>query len=258
MTDNTAGMIGLARRAGKLELGCDCTKESVAINKTRLVLLANDCSPRLAKDFENMQKQYIFHIIRLPYSKAQLSAMLGSTDCAVCGVTDISFAAEIAKRLAALSGNDSERIISEKLALTQKRRQERQKIAKDASQKKHSKHEKATAFNREKTSHNSNGTNLSRRGGKRFEGKGSHSEQRAAANKKHGFNSGSGSERSNLKKARFGEKHVRGKENFPDKNNSFGRFAKRTAHAAKSDNKSRTNNSRPSADKRAGNRKGHK
>lgn len=260
MTDKTLGMLGLARRAGKLELGCDCTKESVELNKTRLVLLASDSSPRLEKDFENMRKMYIFHVIKLPYSKSQLSEMLGCSDCAVCGITDISFATEIAKRLAEQTGSENERTICEKLALTQKRRLERRQ-AKAASNEKIAKHEKTPRFNNEKSSNNNrkhteNDYRKKHLGGKSEKHGFGHSRRNDNESDK---SSGFTKEKFTGEKNNFREKRSGGERHFRSKNFSSEKsgVAKRSAYAGKSGNKF-TSNNHSSFSKRLGKRKGHK
>ena len=50
--DNVLGLMGLAKKAGKIKIGNDMSKEAVYDQKTRLVLIAKDASERIIKDFE--------------------------------------------------------------------------------------------------------------------------------------------------------------------------------------------------------------
>lgn len=50
MNEKLAGLLGLARRAGRLITGTDAVKESLAAGRTQLVLLAADLSPKSEKE----------------------------------------------------------------------------------------------------------------------------------------------------------------------------------------------------------------
>ena len=51
MQDNVLSFIGLARRAGSLELGADKVYEMASIGKAKLVILADDISLVPLKEF---------------------------------------------------------------------------------------------------------------------------------------------------------------------------------------------------------------
>lgn len=42
--------LGFARKAGRLSLGFSASKEAIALNKARLIIIANDISPKTEKE----------------------------------------------------------------------------------------------------------------------------------------------------------------------------------------------------------------
>ena len=50
MNEKLAGLLGLARRAGRLTVGTDAVKESLTGRRAQLVLLATDLSPKSEKE----------------------------------------------------------------------------------------------------------------------------------------------------------------------------------------------------------------
>lgn len=124
--DNILGLIGLAKKAGRLEAGNDLCKEAVYEQKTRLVLIASNAAERVVRDFERIKEEYNFFILFVPYTKEELASVAASASCAVCAVTDINFAAEIAHKMADLTKGENEIYIAERLALSKKRKRERE------------------------------------------------------------------------------------------------------------------------------------
>ena len=124
--DNILGLMGLAKKAGKLETGNDMSKEAVYNQKTRLVLISNDASERTANDFESIKEEYNFFVIFMPYSKSEIGDAISASSCSVCAVTDINFAAEIANKIAEATKGEDEKHIAERLTLSKKRKKERE------------------------------------------------------------------------------------------------------------------------------------
>ena len=51
MNERFAGLLGMAKRAGKVQIGFDETVGQVRKQKAHLVLLANDLSPKSEKEY---------------------------------------------------------------------------------------------------------------------------------------------------------------------------------------------------------------
>ncbi|MBR3866669.1 MAG: ribosomal L7Ae/L30e/S12e/Gadd45 family protein [Butyricicoccus sp.] len=100
-TDRLLGLLGLARRAGKLEIGEALTAETVAAGKARAIFLASDIG-------EATRRKVLRHEERVPvftmaHDKETLGAALGFPGCAVCCLTDVGMARAAAEQLAPLS-----------------------------------------------------------------------------------------------------------------------------------------------------------
>lgn len=70
LKDKTLSMLGLARRAGKLAMGHDMAEQSVKKGKAKMLLLCNDASPRLCREFE---KICFVHNKNIPVYQADIS-----------------------------------------------------------------------------------------------------------------------------------------------------------------------------------------
>ena len=93
-------LLGLARKAGRLEIGEEPVGAVCRARQARLVLLASDAADntiRRARHFSQAGKTIC---LTLPLTKEELGSGLGRTSCAMVAVTDVGFAASIAERLA--------------------------------------------------------------------------------------------------------------------------------------------------------------
>ena len=88
------GLLGLARRAGKLLFGTEaCIKE---ISKIKLIIIANDASERTKMKFKKICEQEkipIYEILNIE----EISKTIGQCNKAIIGIKDINFSNEIMK-----------------------------------------------------------------------------------------------------------------------------------------------------------------
>lgn len=117
-------MIGLAHKAGRVEIGEEPVGSAARAKKARIILVAGDAaasSVRRAMGFANTGSCLCLVI---PTSKEELGRALGRTSCAMAAITDMGFADAIAKKLAAL---DPQRFGSaaERMAVKAQRARER-------------------------------------------------------------------------------------------------------------------------------------
>ena len=117
-------MIGLAHKAGRVEIGEEPVGSAARAKKARIILVAGDAaasSVRRAMGFANTGSCLCLVI---PASKEELGRALGRTSCAMAAITDMGFANAIAKKLAAL---DPQRFGSaaERMAVKAQRARER-------------------------------------------------------------------------------------------------------------------------------------
>ena len=98
MKPELAGLLGIARRAGKLQIGFDAVSASIKSRRARLVLLADDCSPKTAKELRFFAESHPCPLTRIPADKAAFSAALGlEKPVAAVSVDDAGFAAAMLK-----------------------------------------------------------------------------------------------------------------------------------------------------------------
>lgn len=93
-------MLGLCKKAGRLDAGSERVLESVKKGKACLVLYASDISANTLKKFNDSCTYYKKKIAACPLTMAQLSAFLGMTgNTAAASINDNGFAAAILKIL---------------------------------------------------------------------------------------------------------------------------------------------------------------
>lgn len=95
--DPCLGMLGLARRAGKLAFGDELVRQLCAEHKARCVLVAADAGESTAKKATLYAARVSIPCITLPHDKETLGAAIGKNGCAVCALSDIGMAAAIGK-----------------------------------------------------------------------------------------------------------------------------------------------------------------
>lgn len=97
--DKALNYLGLARKAGKIELGEEPVGGAARAQHARLVIVAADASDhtwRRAKSFVAGTGQ---EVIRLPYSKDDLGAAVGRQALAIAALTDPAMALAFLKAL---------------------------------------------------------------------------------------------------------------------------------------------------------------
>ena len=99
--DPCLGMLGLARRAGKLAFGDELVRQLCADHKARCVLVAADAGESTAKKAAVYAARANVPCITLPHGKDELGAAIGKNGCAVCALSDIGMAAAAIGKLAA-------------------------------------------------------------------------------------------------------------------------------------------------------------
>lgn len=90
------GLLGLARRAGKISFGTESVKDTIERNKAKLIIIANDSSERTKKNFEILCKNYNIEL-RIIGIIEELSKAIGQTNKAVLAIKDENFSKELVK-----------------------------------------------------------------------------------------------------------------------------------------------------------------
>ena len=118
------GLVGLAKKGGRLEVGEEPVAAAARAKDARLLLLAADAADNSARRLRHFAEAGGCLYARLPCTKAELGRAVGRTSCAMAAVTDIGFASAIGALLAA---EDEERFAELAAALAVKERRARER-----------------------------------------------------------------------------------------------------------------------------------
>ena len=98
--DNTLSMIGLALRAGRLEVGDEAAGDACRYKRCRLLLVAADAGEGAQRRAMHFAEEGQCLLAEIPCSKEKLGAALGRKSCAMAALTDLGLAQAVADRLA--------------------------------------------------------------------------------------------------------------------------------------------------------------
>ena len=94
-------MLGLARKAGRLEIGEEPVGATCRSKQAKLVLLASDAAPNTFRRAAHFGEAGNVLWLEVPFSKADLGFALGRGPCAMLALTDVGFASSIVQKLSA-------------------------------------------------------------------------------------------------------------------------------------------------------------
>jgi len=129
MDSALAGLLGLSRRAGKVELGEENVLSAASAHKARLVLVAADASEKTAVRVERAAESGNALCFRLDATKAELGGTVGLASCAAVALTDVGLAASALEKLSQADPDrygEASQALSHKAAKTVRRRREKQ------------------------------------------------------------------------------------------------------------------------------------
>ena len=126
---NSIRMLGIARKAGFIEIGEEATGTAVRAKKARIIISAADASENSRHRAVNFAKLGGVPEIVVPFTKYELGAALGKGTPAMLAITDIGLASSFISKLSAEeSGKYSE--LEELFAKKAKRAMERKNKSK--------------------------------------------------------------------------------------------------------------------------------
>jgi len=99
--DPVIHLLGLARKAGRVELGEEPVGAVCRARHAKLLLLAGDAAPNTCRRAAHFGEAGNVLWLQLPHSKAELGALFGRGSCAMLALTDAGLAASIVEKLAA-------------------------------------------------------------------------------------------------------------------------------------------------------------
>ena len=124
--NNILSMLGLAKKAGRLEIGEEPVGAAARARDARLILLASDAAENTVRRARHFADAGACLLTQIPATKDELGSAVGRTSCAMLAITDIGFADAVGKKLAALD-EAKYGALSEKLSVKAARAAERKK-----------------------------------------------------------------------------------------------------------------------------------
>ena len=98
MNNKLCGLLGIARRSGHILIGFDAVRAALLADKTQLVLLASDCSPKTEKELRFAAEDKTCPVIKVEADKDAFTAALGmQKPVAVIATDDRGFATAMMK-----------------------------------------------------------------------------------------------------------------------------------------------------------------
>ncbi len=94
-------LLGLAKKAGRLEIGEEPVGALCRARHARLILLASDAAPNTRRRCAHFGEIGNVLWLELPATKAELGFCLGRTSCAMLALSDAGVAASIVEKLSA-------------------------------------------------------------------------------------------------------------------------------------------------------------
>ena len=102
-SDPILHLLGLAKKAGRLEIGEEPVGAACRARQARLLLLAADAAPNTYRRAAHFGEAGNVLWLELPFTKEELGFLLGRSSCAMLALTDAGFAAAVGEKLRARS-----------------------------------------------------------------------------------------------------------------------------------------------------------
>ncbi|MBO4419011.1 MAG: hypothetical protein J5789_04210 [Oscillospiraceae bacterium] len=97
--DKALGLLGLARKAAKLQTGEETVGSLLLQKRARLTLLASDAGSAVARKMRSLAEGTRQRVIEIPYDKLTLGSALGKQSVSVAAFMDVSMALAFVKAL---------------------------------------------------------------------------------------------------------------------------------------------------------------
>ena len=117
-------MIGLAKKAGRVEMGEEPVGSAARSKHARVILVASDAAAGSVRRAYAFAQTGACLCLTIPADKDALGRALGRSSCAMAAVTDVGFADAIVKKLAAMDPEHYEQA-SQRLQIKARRAMER-------------------------------------------------------------------------------------------------------------------------------------
>lgn len=99
--DSGLHLVGIAKKAGRLEVGEEPVGAAARARQAKLILLAADAADNTVRRAGHFAEAGNVLSLQGPYTKAELGAAVGRSSCAMLAFTDAGLAASLVRKLAA-------------------------------------------------------------------------------------------------------------------------------------------------------------
>ena len=120
---NELSVLGLAKKAGALEIGEESVILAVRSGKARLILTASDASDRTKRHAQSLSEEWECPYVPLDHTKSELGMMVGRGSPGIISITNAGLASSFVSRLPE-AGDE----IKQQLAQTAERINARRKV----------------------------------------------------------------------------------------------------------------------------------
>ncbi len=137
--DNGLHLVGIAKKAGRLEIGEEPVGAAARARQAKLLLLAADAADNTRRRCAHFAEAGNVAWVQCPYTKAELGQAVGRTSCAMLAFTDAGLAASLLKKLAAADPEtygEAAQALDVKAAKVLKRQKEQRQHEKNLQQRK--------------------------------------------------------------------------------------------------------------------------
>lgn len=100
MSANLLSTVGLAKKAGRLEIGEEPVGAVARAGQAKLIIVAADAAENSRRRASHFADAGHVKWLNVPFTKSELGNILGRTSCAMAAFTDMGFAASLVKKLA--------------------------------------------------------------------------------------------------------------------------------------------------------------
>lgn len=98
--DNALGILGLARKAGRLEVGEEPVGAAARAKRARVIVIASDAAENTVRRARHFAEVGNCAIVITPYTKDELGGITGRGSCAMAAVSEASLSYLFVKKLA--------------------------------------------------------------------------------------------------------------------------------------------------------------
>lgn len=100
MISPALNILGIARKAGRVDIGDEQVSSAARAHSARLIILASDAADNTARRIRNLPGNG--KVVTVPFTKDELGAVFGKNSCAAASISDARLAKNFLEKLEAM------------------------------------------------------------------------------------------------------------------------------------------------------------